>query len=51
MSERQKLIDHLADLEQAYKEARAEGNWDRVDFLGLCIDDTRAAINKTTANK
>lgn len=44
MTTRQQLIDHLADLERARDEAFAEGNWDRVDFLGNCIDDTRARI-------
>lgn len=44
MSTRQQLIDHLADLERARAEAFAEGNWDRVDVLGNCIDDTRARI-------
>ena len=46
MTTRQKLIDHLADLERAREEARADGNWDRVDFIGLCIDDTRDALKK-----
>lgn len=44
MTTRQQLIDHLADLERAREEAFAEGNWDRVDVLGNCIDDTRARI-------
>ena len=45
MSTKQQLIDHLSSLEQAREEAFAEGNWDRVDLLGNCIDDTRARIN------
>lgn len=44
MSTKQQLIDHLANLEQARDEAFAAGNWDRVDLLGNCIDDTRARI-------
>jgi hypothetical protein len=48
MSELQKLIDYLADLEKADTEARADGNWDRVDFIGNCIDDTRARIATLT---
>lgn len=44
MTTRQQLTDHLADLERAREEAYAEGNWDRVDVLGNCIDDTRARI-------
>jgi hypothetical protein len=46
MSTKQQLIDHLANLEQARDEAFAEGNWDRVDLLGNCIDDTLARIAK-----
>ena len=44
MSKRQQLIDHLADLKRARKEAFEAGDWDRVDLLGLCIDDTRAEL-------
>ena len=44
MTTRQQLIDHLANLERARDEAFAEGNWDRVDLLGNCIDDTRARL-------
>jgi hypothetical protein len=47
MTTRQQLIDHLADLEQAREEARTAGNWDRVDLLGQCIDDTRDRIAAT----
>jgi hypothetical protein len=46
MSTKQKLIDHLADLLQARKAAYAAGEWDRVDALGMCIDDTRAELAK-----
>lgn len=46
MTQHQKLIDHLVDLEQARDEAFTEGNWERVDLLGNCIDDTRDAIAK-----
>ena len=48
MSEQQKLIDYLADLEKADTEARADGDWNRVDFIGNCIDDTLARIAKLT---
>jgi hypothetical protein len=43
-SQMQKYIDHLADLEQAEQEARAHGNWERVDFIGNAIADTRDHI-------
>jgi hypothetical protein len=43
-SQMQKYIDHLADLEQAEQEARAEGNWERVDLIGNAIADTRDHI-------
>lgn len=42
----QKLIAHLMLLEAAREEAFAEGNWDRVDLLQCCIDDTKNAIAK-----
>jgi hypothetical protein len=48
MTTKQQLTDHLADLEQAREEAYSAGNWDRVDLLGQCIDDTKAAIAKAT---
>ncbi len=46
MSKRQQLIDHLADLQRARKDAYAAGEWDRVDFLQLCIDDTRTLLKQ-----
>ena len=49
MSTRQQLIDHLADLERAREEAYSAGEWSRVDFIQLCIDDTRDALKKATA--
>jgi hypothetical protein len=48
MSELQKLIDYLADLEKADTEARADGDWGRADFIGNCMDDTRARIATLT---
>ena len=48
MSNKQQLIDHLANLERAREEAYSAGDWARVDFLGDCIDDTKAAIAKAT---
>jgi hypothetical protein len=44
MTKRQKLIDHLANLLRARDDAFANGEWDRVDLLGNCIDDTRDQI-------
>lgn len=44
MTTRQQLTDHLANLIKARAQAFALGNWERVDALGLCIDDTRARI-------
>jgi hypothetical protein len=44
MSKRQQLIDRIADLQRARKEAFSAGEWERVDLLGLIIDDTRAEL-------
>jgi hypothetical protein len=44
MTTRQKLIDHLANLKLARDEAFATGDWEHVDYLGLCIDDTQDAL-------
>lgn len=46
MSTKQKLIDHLNQLKAAYKEAFESGDWERADYIGLCIDDTRTEIKK-----
>lgn len=46
MSIRQKLIDRIADLDRARDEAFAQGDWDQVDYLQLCIDDTRDTMAK-----
>ena len=40
----QKYIDYLADLEQAEQEARADGNWELVDFICNAKADTRDHI-------
>jgi hypothetical protein len=34
----------LNDLRQARDEALTEGDWDRVDFIGNCIDDTEKQL-------
>lgn len=49
MTRRQKLIDHLADLNQARADAFANGDWDRVDFIQLGIDDTRGELERLQA--
>lgn len=49
MTTRQQLIDHLANLERARAEAFAAGDWGRVDFIQLCIDDTRDDLKKAEA--
>jgi hypothetical protein len=49
MTTRQKLIDRLADLQQGRAEAFANGDWDRVDFIQLCLDDTRDELDRLKA--
>lgn len=44
MINRQALSQHLSALQQARAEAYAAGDWDRVEILQLCIDDTRKAL-------
>lgn len=54
MTTRQKLIDHLAELEQAREKAFKQGQWARVDDLQMCIDDTRddiKALKLTEVNR
>lgn len=46
MKNRQLLSRHLADLRQARAEAYANGEWERVDHLGYCIDDTVSALEE-----
>lgn len=46
MTRRQKLIDHLVSLNQGRADAFANGDWDRVDFIQLCIDDTRDELER-----
>ena len=46
MTSRQKLIDHLANLKCARSEAFAEGDWDRVDYIGECISETQNELTK-----
>jgi hypothetical protein len=38
--------DNLTALENARQSAFEAGDWDKVDYLGCCIDDTQDTINK-----
>ena len=38
------LQEHLNALRQARDEAFSEGDWERVDFIGNCIDDTEKQL-------
>ena len=40
------LQEGIFHLEAEYKDARANGEWDRVDYLGECLDADREALNK-----
>lgn len=42
---RNRLTNYLFQLKQARAEAFAEGNWERVDFIQLCIDDVNAELS------
>ena len=48
-SRRAQLVNHLVFLELEHLAARATGDWDRVDFLVYCIDDTETELNKIKA--
>ena len=37
--------EHLMRLLVEEKLARQEGDWDRVNYLSMCIDDTQDQIN------
>jgi hypothetical protein len=37
---RYQIQEHLNNLKQAYDEAFTEGDWDRMNYIGLCVDDT-----------
>lgn len=43
-----KLQNFIFDLQKARKEAFDEGNWDRVDIIGQCIDDAREELKNIT---
>lgn len=38
------LLEHFYALGQARDEAFSEGDWERVDFIQMCIDDTQARL-------
>jgi hypothetical protein len=38
------LQEHLNALRQARDEAFTEGDWERVDYIQLCIDDTERRL-------
>ena len=38
------LQEGIFHLEAEIKEARADGDWDRVDYLGECLDADREAL-------
>lgn len=39
------LVEHLNALREARDEAFSEGDWERVDFIGNCIDDTEKQLH------
>lgn len=40
------LRAHLVNLQASDRAAMAAGEWDRADFIGNCIDDTRDEIKQ-----
>jgi hypothetical protein len=38
------LQEHLNALREARDDAFSEGDWERVDFIGNCIDDTEKQL-------
>jgi hypothetical protein len=38
------LVEHLNALREARDDAFSEGDWERVDFIGNCIDDTEKQL-------
>ena len=44
MTTRINLFVLLNDLRQAREEAFSEGDWERVDFISNCIDDTEKQL-------
>jgi hypothetical protein len=45
------LETHLASLLANHQYYLRVGDWERVDYLGLCIDDTHAQIEKVKTAK
>lgn len=43
---RSELMNHLFALEERRQECFDEGLWDKVDFIQLCIDDTKAKLSQ-----
>jgi len=43
------IQEHLNALRQARDEAFSEGDWDKVDFIGNCIDDTEEQLNRLSS--
>lgn len=43
---RQQLTAHLVALLEQDAKAFTRGDWDALDFIRLCIDDTREQIEK-----
>ena len=43
---RSELLNHLFALEERRQECFDEGLWDKVDFIQLCIDDTKAKLSQ-----
>jgi hypothetical protein len=39
----------LLALETAYVEAFEEGDWERVDYVGLCLDEIRTQLKEEAA--
>lgn len=38
------IQEHLINLRLAREEAFDEGDWDRVNYIGLCIEDTEKQL-------
>ena len=49
-SRKQTLSLHLANLRKIRAEAYVSGDWDQVDMLQCCIDDTEIALKEDPAN-
>lgn len=49
MTETTKTHKLLLALETAYVEAFEEGDWARVDYVGLCLDEIRMQLKEEAA--